>query len=333
MLLTTLIMVLRGEEIKKNSTESVGRSARFDFNENTINRLPYSPNYEERFYESSGPYPEFSDRRDGYEKDNLPPFPTGFDQFVPDKSSGYGAGNFYLPYTPNIRPDYSIEETNDKTGNKLTTTPPKSKLQDLVLKAMDFLTGPSSSESTEIIEKPSLVSTIKEFFKDPLVSLAAIVIPVSFLLANVIPFFARMFAKMSLFPAITSTLANTVARSLENPAAEQILDAINEFSSRSLEDPRCFQRFLCQTAKAHIENRSADSWSAQRIIQKLAKAVDDKLWDAMGLKMFFSSLQSGHCDILQCKASTALSTNMQLIDKFRVILENLLSPTEVSSST
>lgn len=317
-----------------NKTDTSSRTARFNYPEYAENRLPSTLNFQEH-----GPY---SDRQGYYKNEKHLSYevPSGFHEFIPDKTSGpkytYGPSDFY---PPNFEQDFSPQEIKDRV--EMTTKPSisgnlPSRINDLFQRAVKFFFGMNDPDSVLIDEKPTLVTVFKQIFKDPVVALAAIIVPVSFLLINVISFMTKLVTGSSMLsnlvpnlaPVVTSTIANTVARGLENPAAGQILEVIDEFGSKAVADPKCLQRLFCQAAKSDIESRSADSFSIQGIMRKLAKAVDEKMWGAFGLNLLFTSLQSGHCDVIPCSFDFKSSSGISLLDKLKQLFSKLFNITE-----
>lgn len=318
----------------ENKTNISSRRARFNYPEYAENRLPLSLNFQD--------HASYSDKQGYYKTEKHIPYevPSGFHEFTSDKKSGpkytYAPGDFYLS---NFEHDYAAQEAIDRT--EMTTKPSvsetlPSRINDLFQRAVKFFFGMNDPDSILIDEKPTLVTVFKQIFKDPIVALAAIIVPVSFLIINVISFLTKLVTGSSvlsnlvpnLAPVVTSTIANTVARGLENPAAEQILEVIGEFGSKAVEDPKCLQRLFCQAAKSRIESRSVDSFSIQRIVRKLIKVVDEKMWKAFGLNLLSTSLQSGHCDIIPCGFDFKSSSGIRLMDKLGQLFSNLFNITE-----
>ncbi|XP_054715553.1 protein toll-like [Uloborus diversus] len=303
-LCSSWIFIVAEESDGKNSTgKDRNRSPRYGF-EDYSNRLPFNPEFQGRYYDPSAPYPEFATKPDRYD---FPPYeiPTSFDQFVPDESSkySYGAGGFYFPYPPSYAVDDSYNKKDDKTKPTLLEEG-ATKVKELVEKAVKVISGPTEVAPLEVEDQPSFLTTIKKYFRDPTVAFTAIVFSVSFLIATFLPLVNKFLANAGMLPAVTSTIASSVARSLDsngNIHLEQVLDAINEFGAKSFEDPRCFQRFLCQAAKSQIESRSEEAWSIRKMIQKLSKIVDFKILsfsmfnflpDLKDLNVSFNTLES-----------------------------------------
>lgn len=317
-----------------NKTDISSRTARFNYPEYTENRLPLTLNFQD--------HASYSDKQGYYKTEKHFPYevPSGFHEFSPDKKSGpkytYGPGDFYLP---NLEHDNAAQEIKDRT--EMTTKPSNSgnlpsRINDLFQRAVQFFFGMNDPDSVLIDEKPTLVTVFKQIFKDPIVALVAIIVPISFLIINVISFFTRLVTGSSMLsnlvpnlaPVVTSTIANTVARGLESPAAEQILEVIGEFGSKAVDDPKCLQRLFCQAAKSHIESRSIDSFPIQRIVRKLVKAVDEKMWNAFGMNLLITSLQRGHCDVIPCSFDFKSSSGIRLMDKLGQLFSNLFNITE-----
>ncbi|GBN79809.1 hypothetical protein AVEN_273041-1, partial [Araneus ventricosus] len=127
-------------------------------------------------------------------------------------------------------------------------------------------------------------------------------------------------------------IVNGFARSLDGDKAlhiEQILDVINEFGVRALEDPNCLQQFLCQASKFHSENNSASSWSIQKITQKLENSLNDELLEEYGLKPLFYSVEKGNCESLACNGSPAYTQDVPLFENIYLLSGKVFNLTQV----
>lgn len=327
------------DEKPNSTTTTQGRSARYGFFDNLNSNHPYDPDYMNRYNDQSNLHSEYGNNI--YSNPNYH-YPSGFNYFPSseqDYASGYGG--YYLAHPKKGNPNYFLEkedEEKDKPESNSDANDGTSKVQDMVTKGMKVLTGSENIE-TEVIERPaSFMSTVQKFFANPMVLLAVLAIPLSFLAVMILPYFNNNSSNLlgnigtSVLPAVTNTIATGFARSLDGNSSlqvEQILDAINEYGAKSLEDPRCFQRFLCDAANSHIESRSGGSWSIQKVIQRLSKAVDDRLWNAMGVKFLFDSVLNGSCQSLVCNGTPAYRQDFPLMDKFRLLGARLLNYTEI----
>ncbi|GFT18750.1 uncharacterized protein NPIL_331401 [Nephila pilipes] len=317
-----------------------GRSSRSGYFDNLNNRLPYENEYQ-KFYDSSDSYPEFSKTVDS---NKLPRYdvPSGFDDFVPDDNIedkySYAPGGFYLPSSKKSKINYFVEEVKESDhidsppSNSVTipsvTTEGSSK--DLPNRGTKVLSGTNNIE-TEVAVRPTFLNVIQKILFNPLVLSALVMIPLTLFAEIALPYLMNMLGS-NMAPVIATTIASGFARSLDENSAlhvEQILDTINEYGARALEDPRCFQRFLCQGANSFFESRSGDVWNIHKVIRKLAKTVDDRVWGALGLQQLLNSAHSGSCESFICSGTTAFKEDIPLIEKLRLLGAKLFKYTEI----
>ncbi|KAF8795448.1 hypothetical protein HNY73_003293 [Argiope bruennichi] len=291
-------------------------------------RLPYDPDFKNK--PDDALYPEF-DNHLGFSKSPRIVIPSGFDDFIPNESDddrySYAPGGFYLPSSKKSKINYFIEEVKEDVPTPAPKSEPPAKEP---VKGMKVLTGTDIPE-TQIIERPSIMSYLKKLFLNPKMLLAFAMIPLAFAAEVFLPHLGKIFSR-NMLPVVTSTIASGFARSFDGATVsgiDQVLDAINEYAARNMEDPRCFQRLFCQVARSNFESRSGDSWSIQKEIRKLAKTVDDRLWDALGLRHLFSSLESGNCDSLVCTGTVAYAQNSSLFEMLRLLGAKLFNQTKV----
>ncbi|GFR09696.1 uncharacterized protein TNCT_65261 [Trichonephila clavata] len=333
----TLSIFAIDNDISKDFT---GRTAHAGYFDNFHNRLPYEQEFE-KFFDSSYSYPEFSKVIDS---NKLPRYdvPSGFKDFVPDESTedkySYSPGGFYLPSSKKTKMNYFVEEVKESDNNDrqssngeiITSTTTDESNKDLPNKGTKVLTG-SNSIDTEIAVRPTFLSFIRKILLNPLVSSALVMIPLTLIAEMILPYFTNFFGS-NMAPVFASTIASGFARSLDVNSAlhvEQILDTINEYGARTLEDPRCFQRFLCQGAKSYFESRSGDPWNIHKVIRKLAKTVDDRVWGALGLKHLLNSVQNGSCESIVCSGTVAYKQDLSLMEKLQLLSTKFFKPTEV----
>ncbi|GBN50310.1 hypothetical protein AVEN_163911-1 [Araneus ventricosus] len=256
------------------------------------------------------------------------------DDFLPDRSVddkySYSPGGFYVPQERKAKLNYHFEEVvdNDQNQNKGLIPNEKSSM-DLTSK---ILTGSNQIETeTEIIQRPTFLSVLKKAFLNPLVIISVAAVPLAFIIEMMFPYVMNLFSG-NMLPSVATTIASGFARSLDGDTAlhvEQVLDVINEFGVKALEDPKCLQRFLCQGAKSQSESHSEGSWSIQKIVQKLEKSVDDEMLDKYGLKSLFNSVQNGNCESLVCKGSPAYNQDVPLFEKLYLLGAKVFNLTEI----
>lgn len=330
----SMVSSIPDENSKSTSTAS-GRTYGFidDFNKGR----PYDPaNMDSRYYDHSNMLSNYGSYGNGMYPQQNYNYPSGYNYYSPIEE----IIGVYQPSNPKKDSQDNEPQKENKEKDVPTSSTEASvgisKDQDTLTKGMKVLTSSEKIE-TEVIQRPaSFLSTVQKIFANPIVLMAALAIPLGLLAALVLPYFnnVNVFGDIgnSVLPAVTSTIASGFARSLDgesSPQVEKFLDTINEYGARSLEDPRCLQRFFCEAAKSHIESRSGGSWSIQKVLQKLSKAVDEKVWDSMGIKFLFSSLMNGNCDNLACSGTSAYKQDVPIFDKLRLLSARLFNYTKV----
>ncbi|GIX97185.1 uncharacterized protein CEXT_332891 [Caerostris extrusa] len=290
----------------------------------------YNWDYKNKISDTSSSISRDSD--DGLKYDTS----TDLDDFIPDRSTSdkysYSPGGFYIPQEKKAKMNYFVEEVsvNDNSEDKTSTANHESP-KDLATKKV--LTG--SQTETQVITRPSLLSQIAKVFKNPMVILSVAFVPLAFIAEMLFPYFLKMFDNR-MMPAVASTFASGFARSLDGDISlhvEQVLDAVNEFGVRAVEDPRCFKRFLCQGAKSHFDNHVDESSLVQKVISKVEKSVDDDLLDRWGLKQLLNSVQNGNCDSLSCTGSPAYTQDVPLLEKIYLIGSKFFNSTKIVHSS
>ncbi|KAG8198651.1 hypothetical protein JTE90_015483 [Oedothorax gibbosus] len=321
------------DENSKSTTTASGRSTRFEVFQNLNNDRSYAPTSMNRYYDQSHLHSEYGNGL--YPQQNYN-YPSGYNYYPPIEEI-YGV---YQPTNPKKDNADHVPPKDHKEKDALNATTEANvgipKDQDMITKGMKVLTGSGNIE-TEVIERPvSSLSIFQKIFANPIVLMAALIIPLGLLAVLVLPYFNNINVLgdigNNVLPAVTSTISSGFARSLDGKSSlqvEQFLDTINEYGARGLEDPKCFQRFFCDAAMSHIERRSGGSWSIQKVLQKLSKAVDERVWDSMGIKFLFSSLVNGNCEKLVCTGTSAYKQDLPIMDKLRLLSARLFNYTEV----
>ncbi|KAF8795449.1 hypothetical protein HNY73_003294 [Argiope bruennichi] len=245
------------------------------------------------------------------------------DDIIPDRTVdvkySYSPGGFYIPHEREAKHNYHFEEVtdnDDKDENKGRTP------DEELVKVSDskILTGSSQTE-IGVTERPTFLSVFKKAFLNPLVVVSVSVIPLAFIIEMITPYISNIFIG-NMLPTVATTIASGFARGLDDDTAlqvEQVLDVINEFGVRALEDPKCLQRFLCQGVKYQTESHSEGSRSIHRIVHNLANSVNDEVLNKYGLKPLLNSVQSGDCESLTCKGSSAYSQDIPLFEKLYLL--------------
>ncbi|GIY90142.1 uncharacterized protein CEXT_519911 [Caerostris extrusa] len=117
--------------------------------------------------------------------------------------------------------------------------------------------------------------------KDPSAFLLAAAIPISILLAAILP---ALMNNMVAIPTVSTIVTGSKARKfIENQFISPIIDGISTFGARALEDPGCIQRTFCEVTNESSSNHR-DSRILQRVLHKASTFVDDKTLDNYGVK-------------------------------------------------
>ncbi|GIX97182.1 uncharacterized protein CEXT_332881 [Caerostris extrusa] len=145
-------------------------------------------------------------------------------------------------------------------------------LKETATKGTKVLTGLETETETAVIQKPTFWSYVRKAFFNPMFILSIVIVPLTFIAESILPSLLDMLGS-NMLPVITSTIASGFARSFDINAVEQVLDFVNEYGARAVEDPRCFQRFLCQASRSSLESRSGDSWSIQKLFESFLKLL------------------------------------------------------------
>ncbi|GFT18747.1 uncharacterized protein NPIL_331381 [Nephila pilipes] len=293
----------------------IGRSGHFDkFNE----RTPYILDSKIRNYESSTHPITLSELDD-----------SNSDVNVEDKYS-YSPGGFYIPREMKDKINYSVEEIIDKQNQNRGFLSDEELPENMEAKESKVLVS-SERIGTQIAQRPSFMSTFRKLMLNPIVLTAITMVPLAFFAETIFPQLLKMFGN-NMVPKVSSTIANGFARSLNGNASiqvESILDVINEYGARAIEDPKCFKKFICQGVKSRIESRSGDSWSIEKVVQTVTNSVDEGLLDRFGLKRLIHSIENHDCDSLECTGSTAYTHDMPLMKKIYLLGSKFLNQTEI----
>ncbi|KAF8795450.1 hypothetical protein HNY73_003295 [Argiope bruennichi] len=258
---------------------------------------------------------------------------TELDYFLPDRNDdnkySYSPGGFYIPHEREAKYNYHFEEVTDKDDKHegKGRTPERGPIK---VTNSKFLAGSNQTE-TGVIERPTFLSVLKKAFFKPLVIISISIIPLAFIIEMTSPYISKML-KGNMLPTVATTIASGFARSLDGDTVlhvEQVLDVINEFGVRSIEDPKCLQRFLCQGVKSQTESHSEGSRSIRKIVHRLENSVDDEVLNKYGLKTLFNFVKSGNCETLTCKGSPAYTQDVPLFEKLYLLGTKVFNLTEL----
>ncbi|GBN61606.1 hypothetical protein AVEN_138921-1 [Araneus ventricosus] len=149
------------------------------------------------------------------------------------------------------------------------------------------------------MQKPKPSGILSSFKKDPSTILLAAAIPVSLILAAVLPTLMNMMMNGGL-PTVTTTATGTKARSLvDQEYLSPVVSALTTFGSRALENPECMQRIFCQITKGSANN-STDSRPVQKMLHKVSTFVDEDYLQSLGVKNLVDSMADGNCEKIPC---------------------------------
>ncbi|GBN50312.1 hypothetical protein AVEN_163912-1 [Araneus ventricosus] len=253
------------------------------------------------------------------------------DDFIPDRTVedkySYSPGGFYIPHEREAKLNYHFAEVadNDRREND-RLTPDEVSPKDSNSK---IITSSSQNEAG-IIVRPTFLSVLKKAFLNPLVLISIAAVPLAFIIEMIIPYFSNIFSG-NMLPSVATTIASGFGRSFDGDMAlhvEQIMDVMNEFGVKALEDPKCLQRFICQGVKSQSDTHSEGFFLIQKIVHMLENSVDDEMLDRYGLKPLFNSVQAGDCESLVCNGSSAYAQKVPLFEKIFLLASKAFNMTE-----
>ncbi|GBO32366.1 hypothetical protein AVEN_81752-1 [Araneus ventricosus] len=254
------------------------------------------------------------------------------DDFVPDRTVddkySYSHGGFYIPHERESKLNYHLEEvTGNVNGENNALIPDEESSKDSNSK---ILSGSSQAE-TGIIERPSFLSVLKKAFFNPLFIISAAAVHLAFIIEMIFPYVMNIFSG-NMFPTVATTIVTGFARSIDGDRvlqAEKVLDVINEFGVKALEDTKCLQGFLCRFAKSQSDSHLDGSWSIKKVMKKFENSVHNEILDEFGLKPLFNSVEKGSCESFVCKGSPAYTQDVPLLEKLYLLGWKVFNLTEV----
>ncbi|GFU10540.1 uncharacterized protein NPIL_382271 [Nephila pilipes] len=158
-------------------------------------------------------------------------------------------------------------------------------------------------------EKPSsLLSSLK---KDPATFLLVTAIPISILLAAILPTLMKNMISNGQ-STITTTATGSRARQLiEQNLMYPFLEGISAFGERVLENPSCVQRIFCEVTKGDTK----DSSLLQKALYTASSFINDDYLENYGVKNLFDSMADGNCDNIPCANLNFTDYVMKLLHK------------------
>lgn len=222
--------------------------------------------------------------------------PSSFDEFVPDRTeqskypSYYGSKGKIPPPVKNWKGDWA---GGANTPSWMTPSPADMAMMINMMKEMNGMQS-ADAEPTGLLSK--LIS-------DP----AAILLPLAILLGAVIPIIVPLFmnansnANNPNTELVSSTATGGKGRKLGDNASfvKPILEAIENFSSRSISGHTCLQRSFCEATRS---SNHTDFRPIQRSIYKTFTFVDDYWLETLGVKQLMEAMGTGNCDKIHCDA-------------------------------
>lgn len=159
--------------------------------------------------------------------------------------------------------------------------------------ALSDFKGPESKPPTSLLAKLT---------SEPALLLIAASIPISLMLAAVLPALMSYFFRESV-STITTTATGTRARDGDlEPYLTPVMEAIGTFGVRSLGNPECMQRIFCQVARDKMAVRDLRYFKKAAVV---ARYLSNSNWlGDFGVKDLIESLSTGNCESLKCTHSS-----------------------------
>ncbi|KAG8198934.1 hypothetical protein JTE90_015141 [Oedothorax gibbosus] len=164
--------------------------------------------------------------------------------------------------------------------------------------------------------KQSLLSGI---FKDPLAALMVAILPISLILAAVLPSFANMMMNGGI-PTITTTATGGKARGSEDFLSSPVVRAISTFGARALDNPGCMQRVFCQMTKSAGDSDSS-AGAFRKAMHKVLRLVGEEHLEQFGIKDLVDSMLDGNCEKIPC---LNFSSNDSPSENSKEVLKNIM---------
>ncbi|GBN88060.1 hypothetical protein AVEN_4572-1 [Araneus ventricosus] len=254
------------------------------------------------------------------------------DDFVPDRTVddkySYSPGGFYIPQEREAKLNYHFQEVSGHENDKNNVLVPD---EESSKESNSKILSGSSQTETGSIDRPTFLSIFKKAFLNPLFIISAAAIPLAFIIEIAFPYLMNILSG-NMLPIVATTIVTRFARSTDGDMAQQVekvLDVINNFGVKALEDPKCLQEFICRFAKSQSESHSDGSWSIKKIMKKFENSGHDEVLEKFGLKPLFNSLENGSCEYVMCKGSPAYNQNVPLFEKLYLLGAKVFNLTEV----
>lgn len=236
--------------------------------------------------------------------------PSSYEQYVPE--------GYYKP-----KPRYYTQESNfEKSGTNtnwnvwkdagppkqpppMKAAPPPPDFEEYYIPADSWKGDPWTPDKmatmmmmmNQMKPKQSLLSGL---FKEPFAILMAAILPLSLILAAVLPTFANMMMNGGI-PTITTTATGGKARGLEDDVfSSPVMKALRTFGARALDNPGCMQRIFCQVTKGSEDGSSTDERAFQKAMHKVSTFVGEEHLKRFGVKDLFESMSDGNCEKIPC---------------------------------
>lgn len=145
---------------------------------------------------------------------------------------------------------------------------------------------------------------LAKIHSDPTLLLIAASIPISLLLAAVLPAIMNMLMNGNNMPVISTTATGNKARNGQvdiMPYLTPFMEAIGTFGVRSISNPECMQRIFCQVARDNVPYYES---GYIRKVAGIARFVSSgSFLENYGFKDLVDSLGSGKCENIPCTNS------------------------------
>ncbi|GFT18745.1 uncharacterized protein NPIL_331371 [Nephila pilipes] len=321
--------------IDASMNDEANKSARFMDKYNS--RYAYKNNYKSKIYTRPSKFGKDDVSKDilrnqaAMESDDF----LSYEDRSNEENYSYSPGGFYIPSEKKEKQNYFVEELdvnnthNESKRLKFDKESPK----ETEAKDMKILTG-AQNGGTQVTKRPSFMSSVRKLMLNPMVLTAITMVPLAFMAEIMFPRLLK--SNKNWIPMFSATRTDGFARSLDSNASvnfEHIMDVINEFGARAIEDPKCLQKFICQSIKSPNENYLRDSWSVQKIARKVTNSVDDDILNRYGIKNLLDSVENGNCEVLECSGLPAYSKEAHLIEKIYLLGAKFLNQTEILHSS
>ncbi|GFR26674.1 uncharacterized protein TNCT_214181 [Trichonephila clavata] len=159
-------------------------------------------------------------------------------------------------------------------------------------------------------EKPEPSGLLSSLKKDPATFLLATAIPISILLAAILPTLIKNMGNNA--PSAITTATGSRARQLiEQNLMYPFLEGISVFGERALENPSCVQKTFCEVTKGNAR----DSSLVQKALYTASSFISEDYLENYGVKKLFDSMADGNCEKVPCTNFSFTDYILKLLHK------------------